>query len=243
MSSLVKSHFHRAAGDYAHFVAPCFQVAHDYVVEHATDRGVGTFLDIACGDGRVASDIRTHTGARTIGLDCSAALLEMASWRCGSVSWVRGDAHNLPFASASAEMIACSFGIRLFNRPLAALREMRRVCGAEGEVIIVVIESAAIATGSLIRAPGAQLEDLLAASGLRIASQRLLPSKVAVTDVTTLFHIMEGEIGARPYRLAAPSSLARDESFTTSLNFHFLAVHCRIDRRNTAGRKGGFRCQ
>jgi demethylmenaquinone methyltransferase/2-methoxy-6-polyprenyl-1,4-benzoquinol methylase len=54
----------------------------------------------------------------------------------GAVRFVAGDALALPFASASFAGVTCSFGLRNVADPATALRELHRVTGPGGRLVL-----------------------------------------------------------------------------------------------------------
>jgi SAM-dependent methyltransferase len=98
-------------------------------------------LDLACGGGLIvcafAPDVRHATG-----IDMTPAMLERAralaaERQLENVTWQQGDVRSLPWPDASFDIVVTRFSFHHFENPLAALREMRRVCRPEGRVIVV----------------------------------------------------------------------------------------------------------
>ena len=116
-----------------------------YPLEHAYAllgdiRGM-TVLDFGCGTGD-NSLLLGRRGARVIGVDISASLIELASQRLemnkpsGRVNLVVGSAHDLPLATESVDLV---FGIAVLhhlNLELAA-REVFRVVKRGGRAVFM----------------------------------------------------------------------------------------------------------
>ena len=83
-------------------------------------------LDIASGPGYV-SEAAAARGARPVGLDVAEAMIERARQRCPDLSFVVGDALQLPFPDASFDAVTMNFGILHVSQPQLALAEARRV--------------------------------------------------------------------------------------------------------------------
>jgi demethylmenaquinone methyltransferase / 2-methoxy-6-polyprenyl-1,4-benzoquinol methylase len=102
-------------------------------------------LDIAAGTG-TSSRAFTASGARCVACDFSQGMLRVGAKRLGSgrradaardlVSFVAGDALDLPFADGMFDVVTISFGLRNVADPRAALAEMRRVTRPGGRLVI-----------------------------------------------------------------------------------------------------------
>ena len=91
----------------------------------------GSLLDVACGPGFV-SEAAAARGARPVGVDVAAAMVERARARCPDLAFVVGDALRLPFPDASFDAVTINFGILHLSRPELALSEARRVLVHKG---------------------------------------------------------------------------------------------------------------
>lgn len=95
-------------------------------------------LDVAAGTGTMSA-MFAEDGANVTALDFSSGMLAEARRRHGDderIEFVQGDATRLPFDDAAFDATTVSFGIRNFNDPLAALREMRRVTKPGGRIVV-----------------------------------------------------------------------------------------------------------
>ncbi|THE65810.1 class I SAM-dependent methyltransferase [Salinadaptatus halalkaliphilus] len=102
-------------------------------------RADGRVLDVACGPG---TNVRyLPAGTEIVGIDISDPLLEQARAaldtleREGTVA--RMDAQALEFEDDSFETVISSFSTCTFPDPVAALREMGRVCRPDGEILLL----------------------------------------------------------------------------------------------------------
>lgn len=87
-------------------------------------------LDVACGTGLVAAELRSRYGCQVIGLDQSAEMLALARRRFvadPSVTLVRSAAQALPFEDASVDHLTVTYLLRYVDDPAAQLRELVRV--------------------------------------------------------------------------------------------------------------------
>ena len=109
-----------------------------------------TAVDLCTGTGKLAHELlpRVQPGGRVIGVDFSAAMLEVARAREPGVRFELGDVTALPLAERSADAVTIAFGYRnLVDRP-AGLREMYRILRPGGRVVI--LEFAPPARGLLL---------------------------------------------------------------------------------------------
>jgi demethylmenaquinone methyltransferase/2-methoxy-6-polyprenyl-1,4-benzoquinol methylase len=106
-------------------------------------------LDVAAGTG-TSSTAFTASGARCVACDFSQGMLRVGASRLrsrpraegpadgadGLVSFVAGDAVDLPFADARFDVVTMSFGLRNVADPTTALAEMLRVTRPGGRLVI-----------------------------------------------------------------------------------------------------------
>lgn len=99
-------------------------------------------LDVACGTGAVTREIAGRMGGRghIIGSDLNPAMLAVAEARqptsSHQVSWQAADVTSLPFDSGRFDYIFLQQGLQFFPDKPAALREIRRVLGPGGQLIL-----------------------------------------------------------------------------------------------------------
>ena len=94
-------------------------------------------LDLATGSGDLALAIQRRLPSATItAADFSPEMLEMAR-RKGVANTVVADALQLPFASASFDVVTVAFGLRNMQDWDRALAEMARVLRARGHLLIL----------------------------------------------------------------------------------------------------------
>lgn len=96
-----------------------------------------TWLDVGCGNGAFSEMIRSHDPTATLtGLDPAAGQIAYARHRKGTegVTFLTGDAQDLPFADASFDVAVMALVIAFVPDPARALREMTRVTRPGGTV-------------------------------------------------------------------------------------------------------------
>jgi len=92
-------------------------------------------LDLAAGTG-TSSEPFDRAGATVVPTDLSAGMLAVGKRRRPTLSFVAGDALQLPFADASFDAVTISFGLRNVEDTAAALTEMRRVTRPGGTLVV-----------------------------------------------------------------------------------------------------------
>jgi ubiquinone/menaquinone biosynthesis C-methylase UbiE len=99
-----------------------------------------TVLDVACGPGLLvcafAQVVRHATG-----IDLTPAMLEQArelqrQQGLGNITWQQGDVLPLPYADGTFSIVSARFACHHFLDPLAVLKEMKRVCQADGRIVV-----------------------------------------------------------------------------------------------------------
>lgn len=99
----------------------------------------GRVLEIAVGTGK---NLRYYSGnCQIIGIDYSPAMLGIARRRGESLglnsSFLIMDAENLAFPDRSFDTVVSSLTLCTFPDPVAALREMARVCRTNGHILLL----------------------------------------------------------------------------------------------------------
>jgi ubiquinone/menaquinone biosynthesis C-methylase UbiE len=116
------------------------------LVQLAQPRPGDRVIDVACGTGivaRIAAERVGPTGA-VVGIDLNPGMLSVARSASidvgsgGSLQWQEASADKLPFPDGSFDIVYCQLGLQFFADRAAALREMRRVLGAEGRIALMV---------------------------------------------------------------------------------------------------------
>jgi SAM-dependent methyltransferase len=94
-------------------------------------------LDVATGPGYVA-ERAAERGARVVGIDLAAGMLEQARQRLAGVELLRADAEQLPFDDGSFDAVIGGFVINHLPDPQRALAEAARVLVSGGRVAFSV---------------------------------------------------------------------------------------------------------
>lgn len=191
------------------------------VVDHFVSPGV-ELLDVGCGSGRFV-ELATAAGARAVGIDAAAELVEVAGERTPSASLRTGEMEDLPFADASFDLVTGFNSFQYAADPVAALGEARRVVRPDGSVVAMIwgtaeeCEAAAYlaALGRLMppAPPGAPgpfalsqpgvLEGLIREAGLEPSRRRVVEASWGYADLETA---LRGLLSAGPARRAIENS-------------------------------------
>lgn len=92
-------------------------------------------LDLAAGTG-TSTEPFFKAGADPVACDFSAGMIEVGKKRYPHLTFVQGDALNLPFEDESFDAVTISFGLRNVNSTLKALQEMFRVTKPGGRLVV-----------------------------------------------------------------------------------------------------------
>jgi ubiquinone/menaquinone biosynthesis C-methylase UbiE len=90
-------------------------------------------LDVACGPGYVSAAVK-ELGAVPTGIDFSESMVVIAREMFPGISFVQGDAQDLPFGGASFDRVLINFGLLHVARPEKACAEACRVLKSGGRL-------------------------------------------------------------------------------------------------------------
>jgi len=117
------------------------------LVELAHPRPGERVVDVACGTGIVARIVAARVGPKgtVVGVDLNPGMLSVARSAVSTdprasapLQWQEASADKLPFPDGSFDIVYCQLGLQFFVDRAAALREMRRILGAEGRLALMV---------------------------------------------------------------------------------------------------------
>ena len=101
-------------------------------------------LDAGCGTGQWTARL-ADAGARVIGLDLAAGMLQFArAHHAGAQAWLVADSEDLPLADASLDVIFSSLAVQWSQHPTALLQEWRRVLKPGGRICLATLGPASL---------------------------------------------------------------------------------------------------
>ncbi len=127
--SVLRSHRWRTAENSAGYLLPRI-------------RETSRILDVGCGPGTITVDLaRVATQGSAVGLDRSESVISEARKTAGQANVTNvdlrvGDVYDLDFEAGSFDVVHAHQVLQHLSDPVAALREMRRVCTPEGLVAV-----------------------------------------------------------------------------------------------------------
>jgi SAM-dependent methyltransferase len=92
-------------------------------------------IEIGCGSGAILGGIQPHPQHQIFGLDLDPTFLTLAREAVPVVHLTRGDAHSLPFAGETFDMVLCHFLLLWVRDPQTAVAEMVRVTRRGGAIM------------------------------------------------------------------------------------------------------------
>jgi len=123
--AVLRSHRQRTAANSAAYLLPRL-------------RRDASVLDVGCGPGTITADLATHVPDGTVvGVDAEPTIVAEAEASHGAqdnVTFEVGDVYHLAFDDESFDVVHAHQVLQHLAEPVAALREMRRVCRPDGLV-------------------------------------------------------------------------------------------------------------
>lgn len=141
---------------YADSFAAAADMAVPVFVQETHARPGREVLDLCTGHGNVAMGL-ARAGASVTGLDFSPVMLDLARARVPEVTFVQGDAMNMPFDAGRFDAVAMGFGMPHVPDPPAAMSEARRVLRQGGRFAYSVWSGAERSAMAYVLGAGMQL--------------------------------------------------------------------------------------
>ncbi len=124
-----------AASDWALFQEPMHDPLFEAMLNVANVGKFTNLLDAGCGGGS-ASMLASERGAQVSGLDAAEGLIKVARERVPEGDFRVGDIQELPYADNQFDAVIAPNSLQYAEDTVTALRELRRVCKANGRVVI-----------------------------------------------------------------------------------------------------------
>ena len=127
--------FNADAADYDSTYEHYTKDTHPMVLAELEKISFNSALDVSCGTGSILSMI--SSSVRKFGLDMSPKMIYRARQKLGDgADLVVGDSEMLPYVNGSFDVVTCILAFHHFEQPEMVIREMRRVLGKGGRIII-----------------------------------------------------------------------------------------------------------
>ena len=98
-------------------------------------------LDVACGTGDLAIELKRNAAAKVVGSDFCRPMLAIAKDKTGNddlvIPYVEGDALGLPFGDRTFEAVTIAFGLRNLASWQDGLTELNRVLKPGGRLLVL----------------------------------------------------------------------------------------------------------
>jgi demethylmenaquinone methyltransferase / 2-methoxy-6-polyprenyl-1,4-benzoquinol methylase len=109
-----------------------------FLVSRIAARPDESVLDVACGTGAVALELRRRLGCRVVGVDQSEEMLAVARRRVSDeVELIQARAEALPFEDGGFDGLTFTYLLRYVDDPAATMRELARVVRPGGVVAML----------------------------------------------------------------------------------------------------------
>ncbi|MCB9847662.1 MAG: bifunctional demethylmenaquinone methyltransferase/2-methoxy-6-polyprenyl-1,4-benzoquinol methylase UbiE [Phycisphaeraceae bacterium] len=94
-------------------------------------------LDVACGTGDLTRTLKAGGAASVVGVDFTPEMLAIARAKGDGLTYLQGDAMELPFESARFDVVTIAFGLRNVQDPARAVGEFFRVLRPGGRLAVL----------------------------------------------------------------------------------------------------------
>lgn len=98
-------------------------------------------LDVACGTGDLAVELKKTANAKIIGTDFCRPMLEIAHKKDVSIPFIEADGMNLSFEEKTFDAVTIAFGLRNFSNWKDGLVELHRILKPQGKLVILEFSS------------------------------------------------------------------------------------------------------
>lgn len=96
-------------------------------------------LDVGCASGTFTNKVSSlFPQAKITGIDVHQSAIKYGQIKYPHINFILADAHRIPFKDSSLDLVICYETIEHLNKPLEALKEMRRVLKKDGTALIAM---------------------------------------------------------------------------------------------------------
>ena len=176
-------------------------------------------LDLCTGTGKLAHELLRYVrpGGRVIGIDFSAAMLQLARRNEPGIDFRLGDVSRLSESDSSVDAVTIGFGLRNLVDREASLSEIRRVLRPGGR--LVILEFAPPRQDVLMRA-------------YRFYLARVMPAVVGIQDAAeaTAYRYLASTVQAflKPQELKAELEGLHFQVQLERMTFGIVAIHTAV---------------
>jgi len=147
---------------------------HRALIELTVSMPLGDLIDIGCGQGRILKLLGSRA-KRAVGVDIDADARQLARTELllagvENCSLRNGDMYALPFADGEFDTVILDDVLKAADRPLQVITEAQRILRKGGRLLLLTKSK-----GRNHVAFGKQLASWCGASGLRLATPKLIP--------------------------------------------------------------------
>ncbi len=120
-----------------------FTPTHNLIVKNLREvPSTSRILDLACGTGILTSRLaKMVPNGEVLGLDFSSEMIAQAQAKLplgkSNITFMEGNAENLPFSDNFFDFVTCSFAFHHFPSPKKALQEILRVLNDGGRFMVI----------------------------------------------------------------------------------------------------------
>lgn len=120
----------------AHLGPALFTPAADALAQRVAGNGATDVLELAAGTGIVTSAVTLALpDARVVATDLNPAMVAYGAQQVPAATWQQADALDLPFESASFDLLICQFGVMFLPDRVKGFREALRVLRPGGSYV------------------------------------------------------------------------------------------------------------
>ena len=173
--------------------AVAYRPVHDAVLARLVDEEPSVVVDLGCGTGQLTQRLLDRfPGAEVVAVDLSPGMLAKAAARLAPLTpcrhlVVRADAHHLPLARGSVDVVVCTESFHWYRDQPGVLDGLVEALVPDGRLLIAstamatrpgerAVRRVSAISGQPVRAltPG-QLRDRLQRAGFQVTHQRRIP--------------------------------------------------------------------